>query len=230
MKLLQIFPILVIVMTMGACSSAGFNRGELQAQLETTSPVYSDKDIQAEFKKKANLPKPFKLAVFFKVPPGYTDWRWTEEDRASFNTLTQDLQSQGLVSTVIPILTTLVDKDDLKSLRKVAAQHQADALLIVEAAGAVSRRLNKWGWTYTLLLPTLFVNGSQSETLFIAQSALWDVRNEFLYLSASAESQLEDNYAALMGASDKELLQAAKVDALAQLKIQLIKMIQGTKF
>jgi hypothetical protein len=122
-----------------------------------------------------------------------------------------------------------VNSDDMKSLRLAAANHHADALLVVSGAGQIDRYINNWGWTYALLLPTLFVPGSQADTLFVTNAALWDVRNDFLYLTAEAEATTNKTYIAAFGEQDKELLNRAKTESLTQLKTALAKMIDGTK-
>jgi len=216
------------------CASKGFNRGELSEQISVVKPVYDDKAIKDTYNKKANLPKPFKLAVYFKDPKGFqsrhAEWRWTEHDKAFMDDVAKDLKAQGLVAEVFPIIGTLVEDQNLKALRLVAAQHQADALLIVTGTGQIDRYINSWGWTYLLVLPALFVPGSEADTLFMTSASLWDVKNEFLYLTAEAEAITSDNHIAAFGKRDIELLDSAKTQALGKLKEAIKKMIQGTKF
>jgi hypothetical protein len=111
-----------------------------------------------------------------------------------------------------------------------AAKHHADALLVIGGAGQIDRYINGLGWTYALLLPTLFVPGSEADTLFITNASLWDVRNEYLYLSAETEATTKKTYIAAFGKQDKELLNDAKTKSLMNLKEELSKMIKGKKF
>lgn len=215
-----------------ACASKGFNRGELKEQLGVSKPEFSDSAIKNEFIKKSNLPKSFKLAVFFKSPPSPTPtspltWRWTEDDKAILDSIAVDLKKEGVVSDIFPIIKTITTDEDLKSLRLAAAKHHADALLVVSGASEMDRYINNWGWTYALLLPTLFVPGSEADTLFVSNAALWDVRNEYLYLTAEAEATTNKTYVAAFGKSDKELVNEAKTSALNQLKTEIVKMIKG---
>ena len=87
--------------------------------------------------------------------------------------------------------------------------------------------INNLGWSYLLLLPTLFVPGSQADTLFFANATLWDVRNEFLYLTAETEATSSITYVAAFGKRDEELVVAAKNDALNKLKAAVVTMLQG---
>lgn len=50
--------------------SFGFNRGKLKEQAGISKSVYDDKEIKEVYNKKPNLPKPFKLALYFKNPIG----------------------------------------------------------------------------------------------------------------------------------------------------------------
>lgn len=215
------------------CASEGFNRGALKEQVGVTKATFDEKDIKEAYNKKPNLPKAFKLGVYF-VPPKFgpgsePQWRWTEQDKKLIESIGQKLKSQGLVSNVFPILDSITDGEDLKSLRLAAAKHQADALLIVRGAGEIDRYINKWGWSYILLFPTLFVPGSETETLFMVNATMWDVKNEYLYLTSEAESLAKETYVAAFGRQDKALFDEAKTQALTELKAELERMIEGTK-
>ena len=216
-----------------SCASKVFNRGELKQQIGVIKPTFDDKDIKAAYNKKTNLPKPFKLAVYFKSPANSarsaSDWRWTPEDRAILEEVSKDLVADKIVADVFPIVSSLVQDEDLRSLRLVAAKHQADALLVVSGAGQIDRYINGWGWTYALLVPALFVKGSQADTLFMSSASLWDVKNEYLYLAAETEATTSDPYIAAFGKKDNELINEAKTKSLQSLRAELQKMIRGEK-
>jgi hypothetical protein len=221
-----------------SCASKGFNRGDLKDQIAVTKPEFTSSEISDAFNKKPNLPKAFKLAVYFKSPSlpsnsshklSSVDWRWTEQDKEILETIAAELKKDGVVSDVFPIMSSLVADEDLKSLRLAAAKHQADALLVISGAGQTDRYINNLGWTYALILPALFIPGSEADTLFVTNAALWDVRNEFLYLTAEAEATTNKSYIAAFGKQDKELINEAKTSSLIQLKSELYKMIKGSR-
>lgn len=229
------FIILIAITMCFGCSTKGFNRGDLKEQTGIASAGYDDKDIQSAFEKSGNLPKKFKMAVYFKAPPSdakknFNEWRWTENDKAKLDSLGKELVVDGIAAEVFPILSSVVIDDDLKSLRMVAAKHQADALLIVSGASQIERRINTMGWSYALILPTLFIPGSDVETLFISSATLWDVKNEYLYLTAEAESIKSERYAAAFARPDQEIVNSAKLEAVEKLGGELRKMIAGKKF
>lgn len=234
-KVFFLIPLLSFSLFQFSCSlfRNGFNRGELSEQIGVVKPVYDDNKIKEAFAKKANLPKPFKLGVYFKAPVNTKkadiDWRWTEQDKTLFEEFGKELKSEGLVSDIIPIMSTITGEGDIKSLRYSAAKYHADALLVISGTGQIDRYINKWGWTYTFLLPAFFVPGSEADTLFMTNAALWDVRNEYLYVTAEAEATVNDTHIAAFGKQDKELFKQAKTEALNSLKAELKKMIKGQK-
>lgn len=217
--------------TISSCSvfrHKEFDRGGLTSQLAVETPKYDDNSIKKEFQKRPNLPKSFRLAVYFKKPTSDT-WRWTEEDKNSFLEFGKSLVDQKIASDVFSIIPSMVENENLKSLRLVAAKHQADALLIVSGAGDVDRYLNKLGTSYILLAPVLFVPGSQAETLFVTNAVVWDVKNEFLYLAAETEAVLTDSYIAAFPKTDKELFSETKTLSLNKLKEELKKSVLNKK-
>ncbi len=235
MKTIYFFiPFVGLTLLQVGCASKGFNRGDLKEQIGVIKPKYDDNEIKEAFAKKANLPKPFKLGVYFKTPSKAKgmggEWRWTEQDKALLEEIGKELKTEGVVSDVFPIVGSLVADEDIKALRLVAAKHHADALLIVGGAGQIDRYINNWGWTYTLLVPALFVPGSEADTLFMTSASLWDVRNEYLYLTAEAEATTKKNYVAAFAEQDKELVDQAKTESLNNLKGEIKKMVKGTKF
>lgn len=223
----------ILSLALAGCASKGFNRGALQDQIGIQKPVVNDKEIKDILSKKPNLPKPFKLAVYFKKPSpkdlSKAKWRWTDQDKALILEVAKELKSENIVSDVFPILGSLVADEDLKSIRVAAAKHGADAVVVIDGAGEIDRYINNWGWSYILLVTTAFVPGSEADTLFLSSAAMWDVRNEYLYLSAEAEGKASNTHIALFGDKDEVLLEKAKTDSLQNLKNEVINMVKGLK-
>lgn len=214
------------------CASKGFNRGELKDQIGVKKLQVNDAEIKEVLKRKANLPKPFKLAVYFAKPANSlthlrTKWRWTDKDRDALKSVEEQLKKEGLVSQVIPMMDSLVKEQDIKSIRLAAAKYGADAVLVIDGVADIDRYMNKLGYSYALLIPALFVPGSEVDGLFIANASLWDVRNEFLYLTAESEGTFYENYIPVFGTKDKEIIQASKQKAMEQLSKNISDMIKG---
>jgi hypothetical protein len=219
----------IALAALGCATSHGFNRGELRGELGKAAPVeINDHDIQTALDKKPQLPKPFKLAVYFKNPSG-TDasrWRWTGEDKNKILSLAEQMKEAGEISDVFAINDDLVYNSDLRNVRYAAAEHGADAVLVVSGANDVDSYNNMWAWTYVALLPALFVPGNESDVLFMVRAVMWDVRNEFLYMSAEAESEKSHPHPAAF-IREREVVQAAKAEAIDKLREQIAKMASG---
>lgn len=227
------FPILSIIsiaFTLSACASKGFHREELQSSVGIVTPEFDEKSIEEAYKKKPNLPKPFRLAVYFKTPApvnAATPWRWTPEDKNILTDIENSLKEKDLVSAVFPLVNTLVTSENLQNLRLVAAQHQADALLIINGAGDIDRSANSVALSYIALLPMVFAKGNKAETLFMTTATLWDVKNELLYLTAETEVTTLNESTPFNMKSDKELYSEARTQALAKLQEEIKKQISS---
>lgn len=216
------------------CASKGFNRGALKDQLGVKAPVVNDAEIAKTLDLKPNLPKPFKLGVYFQ-PMGdrsyynQTTWRWEDSDKDAFLKLSQELKSSGLVTEVFQISNSTVTGKDIKSIRLAAARHNADAVMVISGTGDVDKYTNNLGWTYFLLVTGLFVPGNEADALFMTSATLWDVRNEYLYLTAEAEAKTNESYIPAFGKQNKEYLSGAKSKAMTKLRAEVKSMIEGIK-
>ena len=227
-KVFSLFAAVLLI----SCSSRGFNRGALKEQLGVDKPVVTDKEIVAVLNKKANLPKPFHMALYFKEQrTGHhganQNWRWDAADKELIvsSIKNSDLDKSLKEISVVPSSNS----EDIKALRLAAAQQGADALLVVSGISDVDTYCNNAAWSYLLLVPAFFVKGNEADSLFIAQASLYDVRNEFLYFNAEAESEKKFKYPGFLGPNDKKLVSEAKNIAIKELSTEVIKMIAGRK-
>lgn len=225
----QLLLVLALI-SAGCASSRGFNRGELREQLNGKTEV-SDADIAKVLATKAQLPKPFRLGIYFKDPVAkhqydHPKWKWTDEDKNKILKLAEKMKTIGEISDVFPISDATVTSSDLKSLRLAAARHGADALLIVTGINDVDSYTNNWGWTYIALVPALFVPASVNDSLFMAKAAMWDVRNEFLYMTAESESLKSETKPAAF-TDERKITFDAKTDAMDKLSGEISKLIEG---
>ncbi len=238
---LLILSLSVIALT--GCSSKGFKRNFDMVEKTVVIPKPSrDSDIQMALEKKPNLPQNMRIAVYFVDPPQTFDrrqkskrqWRWTQDDKAIISDIQSHLTEKGIDAYVFPITSGLVKIEkrpdrNLKTIRLLAAKHGADAVLIVQGHAEVQRTANNLALSYFLILPALFVPGSDANTLFIASASLWDVRNEYLYLTAETEEAHTESYIPAFGKSDKVRITKAKTNALGQLRQQINNLILSQK-
>ncbi|MCC6138482.1 MAG: hypothetical protein IT287_07600 [Bdellovibrionaceae bacterium] len=218
----QVFFLSVLVLTVAVgCSSTKFVRSDFEAKIGSVKPRYEDKDIQKNFEKQINLPKPFSIAVYFKNPD-YSHhtkgaWRWDLKEKEEFIKKLRDSTDKSVVKSVFLMNENLEGNTDLYQVRLAASKYGADSVLVVQAAADTVRENTQWAATYALVLPVFFVNGNKAETYFGLSASLWDVRSEFLYLSASAEGTERDVYPALWSKPDSEYIEKTKRMALSNL-------------
>ncbi len=184
----------------------------------------TDEEIKKVFDLKPQLPKPFKIGVYFvdNSLRSY-DFRWNSEDKETILNLEEELKKTGEVSKIFLINESVVTGKDLKSLRLAAAHHGADALLMISSTHDTEGYANGMAATYLLLLPMLFVPGTTTDALFITRAALWDVRNEYLYMAVESES-FKRKRASMINSDPKEQLLKAKKDSLNGLKKEILRM------
>ncbi|MCJ8276900.1 MAG: hypothetical protein MJK18_08665, partial [Bdellovibrionales bacterium] len=139
----------------------------------------------------------------------------------------QELRGTGINAKVFPLLESLTNGTDMRSLSLAAAKHGADALMIIE--GGVDREsyARDYALSYALIVPMFFVKGNRAETLFVANATLWDVRNEYLYLSTQSEGNHSLNYPLIFPETDREAFAKSKDMAVDQLQKNLVAMVNG---
>lgn len=210
---------LLLVLTATACAtSAGFDRGALHNQVAEQTIVTED-DIRKALDAKPQLPSPFRLAIHFVPsanPQGYwhhAGWQWLHEDKQVLLDAAAALRSSGVVSDAFVIDAGTIEGTDNRAIRLAAARAGADAVLVVRGSGSTDRYNNPLGITYVLILTAFFVPGTQTDALFMSSASLWDVRNQYLYLSAEAEGTAGQTRPAFFAHEDVALAEA-KLDAL----------------
>lgn len=220
---------LLLLLSLAACStSQGLHRDSLR--LELNAPQQTDSSIKEVLKLKPQLPRPFRLGVYF-VPPAYrtyqdsVKWFWSDADKKSVYTSLQKWVDGKEISAVTPVIVD-TGADSVSSLRLEAAQQGADAILVVRGVAALDQYMNSSGWSYVFILPTLFVSGTNTDVLFMTQAKIWDVKNEYLYLAAEAEA-VEKRSSPFAYTNDRDVIESARVASLAALSIELDKQIEA---
>lgn len=173
---------------------------------------------------KPQLPSPFKLAIYFTSPStgwryGHT-WSWLGEDKDKLLEVGAELKSKGIISDIFTISDYIVEGSDNKAIRLAAARAGADAVIIVNGVCDIDRYSNALGYTYFLLITPFFIPGTEADGLFLANATMWDVRNQYLYLSAEGEGTAKETKPAFF-IDEKRIIKSAKSVALSHLKAEL---------
>lgn len=224
-----LFQSLLALLISGCTTSRGFHRDALRTELNDKIEV-TDAEIAKALSLKPQLPHPFSVGIYFKEPEagrwGTPSWHWSEEEKQKVLASAEGLKESGQVAKVFVINPSVVSGTDLKSLRLAAAQHGADALLVISGATEVDSYHNSWAWTYVALATMLFVPANEVDVLFMTRAALWDVRNQYLYMTAEAESTKSQTRPAA-SVDERSALAEAKKKSLDSLSEEIARMAEG---
>lgn len=219
----NLFALLLVLMVTACASSRGFDREALRGQIFDQKQV-TEEDIQSGLELRPHLPSPFRLAIYFTSSStsrryGST-WSWLDEDKDRFLAIGAELKNKRIISDAFVISDHIVEGSDTKSIRLAAARAGADAVLVVNGVGDIDRYNNALGYTYILLITPFFIPGTQADGLFMANASLWDVRNQYLYLSVEGEGIAKEIKPVLF-IDEKKIMKSAKTAALTALKAEL---------
>ncbi len=226
--------LIVLIVVSGCASSRGFDRGALSKALAPTAPV-TEEEIQHVLDLRPQLPRPFKLGIFFKSAPDESSgrypyrphaWSWQPSDKQKVLDVGQSLQHDGRVSESVFISPETSAGQDLKSIRLAAARHGVDAVLVVSGIADVDWYNNALGPTYALVVTPLFIPGTVVDALFVSHAGLWDVRNEYLYASTEADGMASDTRPAVL-AREEPVVSLARERAITDLAASIEQHIKN---
>ncbi len=185
--------ILLLVLSLSACSH-GFNRENLKKELgnpaayqtevkEEDGPVTAEQ-IQAARGLKPQLWFPFSLAVYDSGGCG-----WTSGFKEDFQKSAELLKKRGIVSQMFMMSSLVATQNDLAAVRLAAAKHGADAVLYLRCVEQEDKYLNSFSLLYLTILGYWAAPGTSIDVLLMLQGAMWDVGNEYLYLTVESEAE-----------------------------------------
>ena len=142
------------------------------------------------------------MAIYFQ------NQKATTEAKNLFSSLLGKLRAQEIISDYTFIDDSIVAIDDhqyhgMSALRRAAARVGADAILIISDASESETYNNLLGATYLFIAPYFLIPGTVADSISISRASLWDVRNQHLYLTASAEGQAKETRPGIFIESDR---------------------------
>ena len=221
------WPLVFALMIAACATSRGFDQGALRAEATAQGEV-SEEEIARALALKPQLPKRFRLAVYFapqrveryRYVSASQTWVWTGEDKDEILKMAGPLKEKGIVEDMYVVPDSVLEGSDRRAIRLGAARSGADAVLIVGGASDIDRYNNKLGYSYVLLVTPLFVPGTVADGIFMAHASMWDVRNDYLYLSGEAEGTASQTAPPIL-IEEGHLIRQAKVDAVKELQKQV---------
>lgn len=158
---------------------------------EDYTKVISDSQIERTATERPKLPEKFKVAVYFKEPDAQSknpqEWRWNQKDK---DLIINSLKTSGIkAGKIFELINTEKKKDDAKSLRLIAAQQGADALLLIQGLSEIDTDANALALSYVAILPAFFVNGNEVSGKFLTQALLWNTKEPFVHAGVQQEGE-----------------------------------------
>jgi len=208
--------------------ATGYNRGEMDAALQSAKPTYVSSDLSVEEIEtiQPQIKLPARIAI---APPvqAYQRWwgqgslsTWSPEEVAVLESWQEPLRAAGVAKDVLVLPSALVrgcePRDTgcgLKAQRAAAARAHADALLIINLATATDEYVNPASALYLTIIGMWLVPASHRDALTVAEGVLLDNRNEYLYAFARGEGENKSIRPA-MYADTAAVVNASRVEAL----------------
>ena len=188
---------MAVAVTLTGCST-GFNRGRLESELHNGSYEVSVEhaprhvtatDINRAREKRGQLHFPFRLAVQMIDNRYEKGFRWNQADKDLINGWEKTLRDRGVVSDIILINDSTNRGDSPEQVRLAAAEHGADAVLVLRAASDIDEYANPLSILYLTILGLWMAPGSHIDALVMLDGSVLDVGNGFLYASAQSEGE-----------------------------------------
>ena len=207
MRPLCILALGLVFASCGTTSSHRFGMSDLQQELDSQPPLFTDADI-AELEALApQLPVPFRLGIAPPLsldldPSG--DWlrqsgaarrggfgSWDAEEAAVIEEWGRRFREAGIVSEVVLLPRFLVQgtaTDEpgalMPSLRQAGARHHVDAVLVVNRLSASQSHATFLSVLDLTVLGAYVVPAYEVSSMALVEAALMDTRNGYLYASA----------------------------------------------
>ena len=227
----QLFKIafgLTVVLSAGCAGSQGFDRSAMTEVLHIASS--SDGGNRDPLTQNSALSPPVRLAVFFSDHefPNHQSLRkveWLSADREQLLQGLASLRDQELVTDIFVLMDSTVQAGNIDGIRQASARYGADAVLVIDAAGAIDRYKNRYAWLYPTLIGAYLAPGTESAALVIATGSLWAVHSDW-----QAPIQTAEGLSTIVGSAvfveDSAALQEAKEHAIHALSINIVEQLQ----
>ncbi len=227
-QLLSVVASLTLALSTGCTASHGFDRAEmskvLHGNLESNPETPSPSDGGSV------LSPPFRLGIFFTNQdfPNHHSLRkveWLSADREQLLQGLSPLQDQKQLTDIFVLVDSTVQAGNIDGIRQAGARYGADAVLIVDGAGAIDRYNNRYAWLYPSLIGAYLAPGTESDALVMATGSLWTVHSE-----GHTPIQTVEGASKIVGSAvfveDSAALQEAKQRALQALSTRIVEQLQ----
>lgn len=223
---------LMTTIVLAGCAS-GFDRKALKQSLEVQELQITEDDIKRVLELKPQVKFPLKLGIYLgsERSPGYPyapEWRWNDKNKNAVASWGERLKADGIVSDAFVVSDATTFGQDLKSIRLAAARHGTDAVLVIKGGSQVDRYLNPLAFLNITIVGGYLFPGSHRDALFMIMAALWDVRNEYLYLTVEAEG-VAKTVGPTFVVNERHAVESAKEEALSDFRDEFFRRMKSLK-
>jgi hypothetical protein len=135
------------------------------------------------------------------------------------------LRDQQILTDIFVLMDSTVQAENIDGIRQAGSRYRADAVLIVDGAGAIDRYNNRFAWLYPTVIGAYLAPGTESDALVIATGSLWAVRSEW-----RAPIQTVEGVSKVVGSAvfvdDNAALEDAKRQAIQALGRRIVDQLQ----
>jgi hypothetical protein len=212
---------------LAAGCSSGFNRGEMQSELNASNPMFSSSEVEEIEKLKPQVALPITIAV--SQPVGEGAEPWSDAEIEVIESWLAPLAGAAVAKQLVVIPSSLITSDCmfdrlecvLRKQRAAAARLGADTLLVVTESSRIDPYLNPLSLLDLTVVGLWLAPGHHRDALTMLEGLLIDNRNEYLYAFARAEGEATQlrPFAFL---DDAALERGARANALQALGVELV--------
>ena len=156
--------------------------------------------IRAALHLKPQLQLPSKIAIYLQAATNEANrLTWTPEDKELIHGWESALRRMGIASELFLMSDIVIDEVNrvnnhgasIAKLRLAAAKHGASTLLVLRGSRSLDEYFNPLAALYLTVVGYFIVPGSHVDATVSLDGALFDVANEYLYLSLDAQGKGE---------------------------------------
>ena len=211
-------------------TSSGFDRGVLHDSLRTKAETQvTDLEVKKALELRPQLSFPCKVAIYlFDADSQGYPWRWAPKDKELILSWMNSLKNEGIVAESFFMSGMFTTGNSVKELRLAAAQHGADAVLLLKGAYQTDNYQNLAAIFNLTIVGGYLAPASHCDTLFVMQGGLIDVANGYLYATAEAEGEAGIIRPTFI-IEEKDAVEEAKKKAIANLGPELLRRLHNLR-
>ncbi len=218
---------------------ATVDRAALRTSLQEDSWVLSDATVEELRSLEPTAEGPLRVGIAPILVHPASCWTarrntaWTRAERECLHRLGEELTEYGILEELVVLPQILVDprrprrsESHLVGLRRAAARHRLDAVFVTQAVSDLDQASNALSILNLTIVGAWIVPSQETAAACVMEGALFDVRNEYLYATATGEAE-ELKTTTLIAADASAALERVRLAALEDLAREMTAGVLG---